>query len=387
MVQHLSEEITMFRSCFSPFQHLLPNISSSDARDPLLWQMELKDHATGHCSMAVVQANKSLEDQSQVVTSPIGTFVGIYDGHGGPQASRFVSDHLFSHVEKFALEQGELSAEVLRKAFSSTEEDFLHFVTRSWEAQPQIASAGSCCLVGVISNNTLYVANLGDSRAVLGSTRAKKSIIAERLSTEHNAAEEEVRKELKSLHPDDSHIVVFRNGVWRVKGIIQVSRSIGDIYLKKPEFHKHSLFAHYGFPLVIRRPILTAEPSIHVHHLKPEDQFLILASDGLWEQLSDQEAAEIVHNNPRTGIAKRLIREALQVVAKKQDMSSADLHKVERGARRNIHDDITVIVIYLDNELINRQANFSPRCNQSVHYTCAPIDIFCPGGADIDGTS
>jgi serine/threonine protein phosphatase PrpC len=340
--------------------------------------MELKDHASGHFSMAVVQANTSLEDQSQVVTSPIGTFVGIYDGHGGPQASRFVSDHLFSHVEKFALEQGDLSAEVLRKAFSATEEDFLHFVTRSWEAQPRIVSAGSCCLVGVISNNTLYVANLGDSRAVLGSTRAKKSIIAERLSTEHNAAAEEVRKELKSLHPDDSHIVVFRNGVWRVKGIIQVSRSIGDIYLKKPEFHKHSLFAHYGFPLVIRRPILTAEPSIHVHQLKPEDQFLILASDGLWEQINDQEAADI-------GIAKRLIRAALQVVAKKQDMSSADLHKVERGARRNIHDDITVIVIYLDNESINRQAKIPPKCNRSVHYTCAPIDIFCPGGAEIDG--
>eukprot|EP01018_Ginkgo_biloba_P020120 Gb_16018 [translate_table: standard] len=213
----------MMRSCFRPFRFLLSNTSVSDTRDPLLWHKELKQHASGHVSIAVVQANTSLEDQSQVVTSPLGTFIGVYDGHGGPQASRFISDRLFTHMKKFALELGGMSAEVLHKAFDATEEEFLHRVMSVWQTQPQIASVGSCCLAGVISNNMLYVANLGDSRAVLGSsTRANKSIVAERLSTEHNAAVEEVRKELKLLHPDDSHIVVVRNGVWRVKGIIQV---------------------------------------------------------------------------------------------------------------------------------------------------------------------
>jgi len=47
-------------------------------------------------------------------------------------------------------------------------------------------------------------------------------------------------------------------------------------------------------------PILSSEPSISVHHLQPHDQFIIFASDGLWEHLSNQEAVDIVQNSPRS---------------------------------------------------------------------------------------
>lgn len=66
--------------------------------ETLLWDTDLKPHASGNYSIAVVQANSSLEDQAQVFTSPSATFVGVYDGHGGPQASRFITNHLFSFV-------------------------------------------------------------------------------------------------------------------------------------------------------------------------------------------------------------------------------------------------------------------------------------------------
>jgi len=112
-----------------------------------------------------------------------------------------------------------LSEDVIKKAFDATEEGFLQVVKRSWPSRPQIASVGSCCLLGAISN-------LGDSRAVLGRResegRTNSPVVAERLSTDHNVGVEEVRKEVKALHPDDSHIVVYTHGVWRIKGIIQV---------------------------------------------------------------------------------------------------------------------------------------------------------------------
>ena len=72
--------------------------SGGGSGDGLLWHAELKPHASGEYSIAVAQANERLEDQGQVVTSPVATFVGVYDGHGGPEASRFLSSRLFPHL-------------------------------------------------------------------------------------------------------------------------------------------------------------------------------------------------------------------------------------------------------------------------------------------------
>ena len=114
--------------------------------------------------------------------------------------------------------------DVIKKAFSATEEEFLRLVKQSWPVKPSIASVGSCCLLGAITNDVLYVANLGDSRAVLGRkiNGSRSKVVAERLSTDHNVGDEQVRREVEALHPDDSHVVVYTRGVWRIKGIIQV---------------------------------------------------------------------------------------------------------------------------------------------------------------------
>ncbi|XP_015892976.1 probable protein phosphatase 2C 63 [Ziziphus jujuba] len=368
----------MLRSCCRPLERCFGRRcgGGGGGGDGLLWHTDLKPHASGDYSIAVVQANSNLEDQSQVFTSPSATFVGVYDGHGGPEASRFVNNHLFPFLHKFSTEQGGLSADVIKKAFNATEEEFVRLVKRSLPVRPQIASVGSCCLVGAISNDVLYVANLGDSRAVLGrrgSESKKNPVVAERLSTDHNVGVEEVRKEVEALHPDDSHIVVYTRGVWRIKGIIQVSRSIGDVYLKKPEFNRDPIFQQFGNPVPLRRPVMTAEPSILIRDLDVQDLFLIFASDGLWEQLSDQAAVEIVFKNPRAGIAKRLVRAALQEAAKKREMRYDDIKKIEKGIRRHFHDDITVVVVYLDHLKSSSSYRFK---HQIVSCTTAPVDIF-----------
>lgn len=59
------------------------------------------------------------------------------------------------------------------------------------------------------------------------------------------------------------------------------------------------MYLQFGNPNALKRPIMTAEPSIVTRELRPQDLFVIFASDGLWELLSDQEAVNIVYNNPR----------------------------------------------------------------------------------------
>lgn len=356
--------------CLKPFAYG-GGSGGGEENDRLLWCKDLGRHATGEFSMAVVQANSLMEDGSQIESGPLssdrskvglrGTFVGVYDGHGGPETSRYVGENLFHHIKRFTSEQRGMSKEVIHKAFLATEEGFLSVVRKQFLIKPQLAAVGSCCLVGVICGGTLYIANAGDSRAVLGRfERGISEVNAVQLSTEHNACHETVRDELRSLHPDDSKIVVLKHHVWRVKGIIQVSRAIGDAYLKLTEFNREPLLARFRLREPFYRSILKAEPSIVTHKLCPQDQFVIFASDGLWEHLSNQEAVEIVQNHPHNGIARRLIKIALQEAAKKREMRYSDLRKIERGIRRHFHDDITVVVLFLDPTLISDNSNRGP---------------------------
>ncbi|TYH44472.1 hypothetical protein ES332_D11G196800v1 [Gossypium tomentosum] len=361
----LSRLVNFLKACWWPSldRYAHKGSDASGWQDGLLWYKDNGQHFNGEFSMAVVQANNLLEDQSQIESGslstlesgPYGTFVGIYDGHGGPETSRYINDHLFQHLKRFTTEQQSMSVDVIKKAYQATEDGFFSLVTKQWPMNPQIAAVGSCCLVGVVCNGTLYIANVGDSRAVLGRlVKATGEVFAIQLSSEHNVAIESVRQEMHSLHPDDSHIVVLKHNVWRVKGLIQISRSIGDVYLKKAEFNREPLYQKFRLRQPFRMPILSSEPSVSMHELQPYDQFLIFASDGLWEHLSNQGAVDIVQNHPRNGSARRLVKVALQEAAKKREMRYSDLKKIDRGVRRHFHDDITVIVVFLDSNLVSR---------------------------------
>lgn len=372
----------MVKPCWKPSS--VDGDESNGRFDGLMWHKDLGNQAFGAFSMAVIQANASLEDRSQIESGPlslsdsgpIGTFVGVYDGHGGQEASSFVNDNLFNNLKRFASESSDgVSERAIKKSYLATEESFLSLVAKDWHARPQIASAGTCCLVGILCNATIYVANAGDSRAVLGTQeRATHEIRAVQLSSEHNASFSSVRDELRSAHPHDPNIVVLRHKVWRVKGLIQISRSIGDAYLKRWEFNREPLLPKFRLGDPFFRPILNAEPAITVQRITRQDKFIIFASDGLWEHLTSQEAVDIVNNYPRNGIARRLIKVALEEAAKKRELRYSDLKKIDRGVRRHFHDDISVVVLFLDPNLTHDNLSRVP-----------PVSI--KGGIPVPGDS
>ncbi|KAK8944262.1 putative protein phosphatase 2C 60 [Platanthera zijinensis] len=361
--------MNFFSACWRRNEYSTSEGDAIGQHDGLLWYKDWGQHVNGDFSMAVVQANSLLEDQCQIETGslsfldsgPFGTFVGIYDGHGGPETARYIADHLFQHIKRFSTEEQLMSVNVIRKAIQATEEGFLSLVSKLWPLKPQIASVGSCCLVGVVCGETLYVANLGDSRAVIGKlVKSTGEVLAVQLSNEHNASIESVRQELQSRHPDDPQIVILKHNVWRVKGIIQVSRSIGDAYLKRTEFNREPLHPKFRLREPFMKPILSAEPTIHVQKLSPNDQFIVFASDGLWEHFNNQDAVDIIQKHPRNGIARRLVKSALLEAAKKREMRYSDLKKIECGVRRHFHDDITVIVLFLDSNSVSRATATKP---------------------------
>lgn len=89
-------------SCLRPFSRYARMNRDDDGSaggddDGLLWSRDLEKHSHGEFSFAMVQANQVLEDQSQVETGRSATFVGVYDGHGGCEAAKYITDNLFRH--------------------------------------------------------------------------------------------------------------------------------------------------------------------------------------------------------------------------------------------------------------------------------------------------
>ncbi|XP_042016579.1 probable protein phosphatase 2C 38 [Salvia splendens] len=374
--------------------------SGAGGHTTLWWHKESGHHHYGDYSMAVIKGNIVVEDHSQLESGvmsldpegPFGTFVGIYDGHGGADTSRFISDRLFDNMKRITTERGGMSRDVIRGAFMATEEEFLARVAREWEARPTMASVGSCCLVGVVCGGMIYVANSGDSRAVLGRSSPEQHMEAIALSRDHNANVEIVRDELIMRHPDDDQIVFQKDGVWRVKGIIQISRSIGDAYLKRREFNRPPLIEKYMVPGIFEQPILLAEPTVEEQGINPRDEFIIFASDGLWDNLTNQEAVDIVYSKSRKGIAKTLVKAALKALAQGRGMKYKDLKRIEMDERRQVHDDISVVVLFLDSKLISRSSsrNSSSHTRPTVSERTYALDINRTGtssGADRTGTS
>jgi pyruvate dehydrogenase phosphatase len=105
----LSELMNYLTTCFRPrvARYTRSGSDAGDKQEGLLWYKDLGKHLNGEFSMAVVQANNLLEDQSYVESGslssndsgPYGTFIGVYDGHGGPETSRFINDHLVRHLK------------------------------------------------------------------------------------------------------------------------------------------------------------------------------------------------------------------------------------------------------------------------------------------------
>ncbi|XP_016358789.1 protein phosphatase 1L-like [Sinocyclocheilus anshuiensis] len=127
--------------------------------------------------------------------------------------------------------------------------------------------AGTTCLIALLSDRELTVANVGDSRGVL----CDKDGNAVALSHDHKPYQLKERKRIKRA----GGFISF-NGSWRVQGILAMSRSLGDYPLK-------------NLNVVIPDPdILTFD----LDKLQPE--FMILASDGLWDAFSNKEAVRFV---------------------------------------------------------------------------------------------
>lgn len=225
---------------------------------------------------------------------------GIFDGHRGAAAAQFSARALPGFLQTSGYMCS--PSEALIEAFIKTDVTFRNqlLVHRKLKRIIQKNCHPGCTAVAaLIVRDKLFVANAGDCRTILSRGGHPFPMTKEHVAS---CPDERTRVKKNGLE------VKWQVDTWRVgPAALQVTRSIGDDDLK---------------------PAVTASPEIMETALSAEDEFLVMASDGLWDVMSNEQVISIIKDTVKepTMCSKRLATEA-----------------VERGSR----DNITVIVVFL----------------------------------------
>jgi len=268
-------------------------------------------HSISHGHYEMQGRRPTMEDQLalEVLSAPhlagpassTVDFLGLYDGHGGAACAKFASLHLHTLVGKApSFSRGQVLS-ALHEAFLQADEQFL----KTEEA------SGSCALVAVVGGGRMFLAHAGDSRAVLCSGRE-----AVRLTEDHKPDAREERARIEGAGGS----VVFSGNCWRVthrktQMMLATSRSLGDLDFKQTSMiaqadarieaqiesatRGESAEAAASSPTDSSSPLpglLLAEPTVSERTIDPQDRFIILACDGVWDVLSDQQACDSVRD-------------------------------------------------------------------------------------------
>ncbi|KAI4318235.1 hypothetical protein L6164_026024 [Bauhinia variegata] len=189
---------------------------------------------------------------------PKQAFFGIFDGHGGAKAAEYAAQNLEKNIMDEIVRRDDENEveEAVKHGYLTTDSDFLK----------EDLHGGTSCVTALIRNGNLVVSNAGDCRAVIS-----RAGVAEALTSDHRPSREDERDRIQTL----GGYVDLCRGVWRIQGSLAISRGIGDRHLKQ---------------------WVTAEPETQVLSIEAEHELLILASDGLWDKVSNQEAVDIARS-------------------------------------------------------------------------------------------
>lgn len=395
-------------------------------------------------------SNNPIEDRLAAAQCKLttGILFGVFDGHGGPNCAENISKRLLDYIalsmlppkllsdyvesscnidliERFSIQDNntifvpeihknslklfakELLVEkssseffmhqAMIRAFSKLDEDMSREILEGIEKHnvDAISSSimGACACVVHIDGTHLHLATCGDCKAVLGMLSDDNKWICKPLTQEHNADNVQELKRVFSEHPKTEINVVIKNE--RLLGQLAPLRAFGDFNYKwKTKVQQKYLVPLFG-PGVIppnfyTPPYLTAVPEIIHYRLTPRDKFLVIATDGLWEQMlpykvikfvgqhtSGKQTLDLLRLPRRNMFLKDIYNILLQRqvgLSKKPIDANAATHlirnalgRTEYGIEhsklssmltlpddlvRNFRDDISIMVIYFDSDFL-----------------------------------
>ncbi|KAF0908760.1 hypothetical protein E2562_028578 [Oryza meyeriana var. granulata] len=238
---------------------------------------------------------RRLEDGNEV-----GLFA-VFDGHSGSDVATYLREHLFDNILR---EPGFWTDTMgaIRRAYHRTDRKVLRTAKKDEDGcegteRPRRRGGSTAVTAILINGETLVVANVGDSRAVACERRGR----ARQLSVDH-----EPLRERAAVEERGGFVTEIHGDVPRVDAQLAMSRAFGDRQLKEH---------------------ISSDPDVAIEDVGAGAEFVVLASDGLWKVMSNQEAVDAVRGTADARkAAAELVGEAL-----------------DRGSK----DDIACVVVRL----------------------------------------
>lgn len=204
--------------------------------------------------------------QAKMPSAEDHMLLGVFDGHGGAKTAQYVAPNLVAKIESTASWQAYLADQTEENAGIALKEAFLAMDVELRERSEE--ASGCTAIVVMLTPSHIVTANLGDSRAVLGSNGSTVP-----LSFDHKPYNEEEKQRIEKAGGTVS---------WnRVDGDLAVSRAFGD-------------FRYKNVDLPQEEQKVSPEPEILFQPRSDQNEFVVLACDGVWDVMSNEEVTEEV---------------------------------------------------------------------------------------------
>ena len=232
-------------------------------------------------------------------TWPKMSYFGVFDGHGGENCSEYLKNNFLDIL----IENKNFPYDIklsLKETFEKIEEEIYN--KNKGKALNEIDTSGSCALVSIITENKIYIANIGDSRAIMSINNGTK---VRQLTVDHkpnNVKEyERITKNGGKVYIDDDY-QEDEHGKYNEKDLKYI--------LNKSDFEKYKdqkdiIFRHFPSDLAVMRSIgdlkakkkeygglpgnIIGIPEIFVYDYSTMNDFMIMGCDGIYDDLSNEE--------------------------------------------------------------------------------------------------
>ncbi len=233
------------------------NAAATTNQTTMLRRLKTAVQKASNHGASSLQGRRPTQEDRHHADDALG-FYAVYDGHGGPRAAEYAAQHMHNHMQASPAWKARDASAAITDAFEATERDFLALAEREG------LSDGTTALVALVSlaESRLTVGHVGDSRGVIS-----RGGTAVAITQDHKPELASERRRIESLGGFVSHV-----GCWRTMGILAMSRAIGDLFLK---------------------PYVSAEPEVRSIAIDEKDEFVVLASDGIFDVFDNEQVVRI----------------------------------------------------------------------------------------------